>query len=172
MRRTPLYPLLYLFILLLPPLPLKLQLHGTQVAVILILSSTQTWQKLDTDTLPEKYPFKQSIPKWPITVITYLPHFPPRISCLHFCSLCGRRSKGKGKGEGIRARDHVRGRRGTPARKPLFLPSPLLKKKVTKITQLWMTSCQIRLAAMHVFYSYFSHCFSFVFLKQSKVKVL
>ena len=29
-----------------------------------------------------------------------------------------------------------------------------------------MKSCQISLAAMHVFYSYFSHCFSFVFLKQ------
>ena len=29
-----------------------------------------------------------------------------------------------------------------------------------------MTSCQISLAAMHVFWSYFLHCFSFVFLKQ------
>ena len=43
------------------------------------------------------------------------------------------------------------GRRGTPARKPLFSPSRLLIKKITKITQLWMTSCQISLVAMHVF---------------------
>ena len=73
-------------------------------------------------------------------------------------SLGGRRSKGKGKG--IRARDLARGRRGEGnAYKALI-------KKVTKITQLWMTSCQTSLAAMHVFKSYFSHCFSFVFLKQ------
>ena len=43
------------------------------------------------------------------------------------------------------------GRRGTPARKPLFSPSRLLIKKMTKITQLWMNSCQISLAAMHVY---------------------
>ena len=70
-------------------------------------------------------------------------------------SLRGRRSKGKGKG--ITVRDHARGRRGTPARKPLFSPSCLLIKKI-KITQLWMTSCRISLAVMY--------CFSFVFLKQ------
>ena len=29
-----------------------------------------------------------------------------------------------------------------------------------------MTSCQISLAAMHLFKSYFAYCFSFVFLKQ------
>ena len=29
-----------------------------------------------------------------------------------------------------------------------------------------MTSCQISLAARHVFWSYFSQCFSFVFQKQ------
>ena len=39
------------------------------------------------------------------------------------------------------------GRRGKPARKPLFSPSGLLIKK---ITQLLMTSCQISLAAMQV----------------------
>ena len=43
------------------------------------------------------------------------------------------------------------GRRGTPARKPLFSPSRPLIKKITKITQLWMNSCQVSLAAMHVF---------------------
>ena len=44
------------------------------------------------------------------------------------------------------------GRRGTPARKPLFSRSRLRIKKITKITQLWMTtSCQISLAAMQVF---------------------
>ena len=56
-------------------------------------------------------------------------------------SLRGRRSKGKGKG--IRARDHALarreeggGRKGTPARKALFSPSRLLIKRITKITQL------------------------------------
>ena len=34
-----------------------------------------------------------------------------------------------------------------------------------------MTSCQIRLAATHVFWSYFSNCLSFVFLKQEILKV-
>ena len=37
---------------------------------------------------------------------------------------------------------------------------------VCKITQLWMTSCQISLAAMHLFKSHFKYCFSFVFLQQ------
>ena len=65
----------------------------------------------------------------------------------------------------------VRGARGggggreTPARKPLFSPSRLLIM-YAKITQLWMTSCQISLAAMRLFKSYFAYCFSFVFLKQ------
>ena len=56
----------------------------------------------------------------------------------------------KGKGKGIRAPDLAegRGRRGTPASKPLFSPSRLLIKKITKITQL------------------LTRCFSFVFLKQ------
>ena len=46
----------------------KLQLHGTKVVIILISSSSsQTWQKLDTGTLPEK----QSISTWPITVMIY-----------------------------------------------------------------------------------------------------
>ena len=56
------------------------------------------------------------------------------------------------------------GGRETPARKPLFLPSRLLIM-YAKITQLWMTSCQISLAAMRLFKS-FAYCFSFVFLKQ------
>ena len=66
-------------------------------------------------------------------------------------SLRGRRSKGKGKGitargegnYGARGRELGRettreggGRRGTPARKPLFSPSRLLIKKITKITHL------------------------------------
>ena len=75
-------------------------------------------------------------------------------------SLRDRRLKGKEKGDlgkGVLGARETRGareggvRRGTPARKPLFLPSRLLIKKITKITQLWMTSCQISLAAMHVF---------------------
>ena len=57
------------------------------------------------------------------------------------------------------------GGRETPARKPLFSPSRLLIM-YAKITQLWMTSCQISLAAMRLFKSYFAYCFSFVFLKQ------
>ena len=57
------------------------------------------------------------------------------------------------------------GGRETPARKPLFSPSRLLIM-CAKITQLWMTSCQISLAAMRLFKSYFAYCFSFVFLKQ------
>ena len=61
-----------------------------------------------------------------------LTHF-ARKEAMKYFSLRGRRSKGKG--EGIRARDHARGRRGTPVRKPLFLPSRPLIKKITKITQ-------------------------------------
>ena len=57
------------------------------------------------------------------------------------------------------------GGRETPARKPLFSPSRLLIM-YAKITQLWMTNCQISLAAMRLFTSYFACCFSFVFLKQ------
>ena len=68
----------------------------------------------------------------------------------------------RGKREG-RAR-RKRGRE-TPARKPLFSPFRLLIMHA-KITQLWMTSCQISLAAMRLFKSYFAYCFSFVFLKQ------
>ena len=52
-------------------------------------------------------------------------------------SLRGRRSKGKGLRES--GRETTReggGRRATPARKPLFSPSRLLIKKITKITQL------------------------------------
>ena len=62
------------------------------------------------------------------------------------------------------AREEGEGRE-TPARKPLFSPSRLLIM-YAKITQLWMTSCQISLAAMRLFKSYFAYCFSFVFLKQ------
>ena len=55
-------------------------------------------------------------------------------------SLRGRRLKGKGKGVlGARETREAREggvRRGTLARKPLFLPSRLLIKKITKITQL------------------------------------
>ena len=52
-------------------------------------------------------------------------------------SLRGRRSKGKGLRES--GRETTReggGRRATPARKPLFAPSRLLIKEITKITQL------------------------------------
>ena len=56
------------------------------------------------------------------------------------CHAGYRRSKGKGKG--IRVPDHARG------------------KKITKITQLWMTSWQISLAPMHVvFLALFCFCF-------------
>ena len=56
------------------------------------------------------------------------------------CHAGYRRSKGKGKG--IRVPDHARG------------------KKITKITQLWMTSWQISLAPMHVvFLALFFFCF-------------
>ena len=68
----------------------------------------------------------------------------------------------RGKREG---RARRKGGRETPARKPLFSPSRLLIM-YAKITQLWMTSCQISLAAMRLFKSYFAYCFSFVFLKQ------
>ena len=68
----------------------------------------------------------------------------------------------QGKREGCARRE---GGRETPARKPLFLQSRLLIM-YAKITQLWMTSCQISLAAMRLFKSYFAYCFSFVFLKQ------
>ena len=77
----------------------------------------------------------------------------------------GRRERGfgaRGKREGRARRE---GGRETPARKPLFSPSRLLIM-CAKITQLWMTSCQISLAAMRLFKSYFAYCFSFVFLKQ------
>ena len=68
----------------------------------------------------------------------------------------------RGKREGRVRRE---GERETPARKPLFSSSRRLIM-YAKITQLWMTSCQIRLAAMRLFKSYFAYCFSFVFLKQ------
>ena len=51
-------------------------------------------------------------------------------------SLRGRRSKGKGRELGRETTREGGGRRGTPARKPLFSPSRLLIKKITKITQL------------------------------------
>ena len=77
----------------------------------------------------------------------------------------------KGRERGFWARGKCEGRtrreggRETLARKPLFSPSrPLIM--YAKITQLWMTSCQINLAAIHLFKSYFAYCFSFVFLKQ------
>ena len=84
------------------------------------------------------------------------------------CSLRGRRLKGKGKGVlGVREVRGAReeGGRETPARKPLFSPSRLLIM-YAKIMQLWMTCCQISLAAMRLFKSYLAYCFSFVFLKQ------
>ena len=84
------------------------------------------------------------------------------------CSLRGRRLKGEGKGVlGVREVRGAReeGGRETPARKPLFSPSRLLIM-YAKIMQLWMTSCQISLASMRLFKSYFAYCFSFVFLKQ------
>ena len=85
-------------------------------------------------------------------------------------NLRGRRFKGKGKGV-LGARDLREGRerreggKKTAARKPLFSPSRLLIMSA-KIMLLWMTSCQISLAAMCLFKSYFAYCFSFVFLKQ------
>ena len=57
-----------------------------------------------------------------------------------------------------RARAHEEGGKEKPARKPLFLPSRLLIIHA-KITQLWMTSCQISLEVIHLF-------LAFVFLKQ------
>ena len=54
------------------------------------------------------------------------------------------------------------GKKGTLARKPLFSPSHLLIKKMTKLMQLWMTSCQVSLATMHVlvvFLTVFFFCF-------------
>ena len=69
----------------------------------------------------------------------------PSSICLILHSLRGRRLKGKGKGalgKGVLGARETRGareggvRRGTPARKPLFSPSRLLIKKITKITQL------------------------------------
>ena len=69
----------------------------------------------------------------------------------------------RGKREGRVRRE---GRRETPARKPLFSPSRLLIM-YAKITQLWMTSCQLSLAAMHFnILVIFRVLFSFVFLKQ------
>ena len=44
--------------------------------------------------------------------------------------------KGRGRELGRETAREEGGRRGTPARKPLFLPSRLLIKKITKITQL------------------------------------
>ena len=55
---------------------------------------------------------------------------------------------------------------GMPARKPLFSPSRLLIKKKTKNNATVNDQLSKSMAAMHVFQSYFSHRFSFVFLKQ------
>ena len=44
--------------------------------------------------------------------------------------------KGRGRELGRETTREGGGRRGTPARKPLFSPSRLLIKKITKITQL------------------------------------
>ena len=57
-----------------------------------------------------------------------------------------------------RAGVHKEGGKKMSTRKPLFSPSCLLIM-CTKITQLGMTSCQISLAAMHLFLAFF-------FLKQ------
>ena len=80
-------------------------------------------------------------------------------------SLRRRRLEGKGEGKGsfrreINARAWAReeGGKETPARKPLFSPSRLVIM-YAKITQLWMTSCQISLAAIHL-------VLAFVFLEQ------
>ena len=54
---------------------------------------------------------------------------------------------------------HKEGGKKMSTRKPLFSPS-CLPIMCTKITQLGMTSCQISLAAMHLF-------LAFSFLKQS-----
>ena len=61
------------------------------------------------------------------------------------------------------------GRRGTPTM-PMFSPSRLLiiHTKITQLKHVWTSSCQINLSAMHVLFSYFSHCFSIVFLKQER----
>ena len=89
--------------------------------------------------------------------------------CSGKCSLHGRCLKGN-LGKGVLGARKMRGareegERETSAKKPLFLPSRLLIM-YAKITQLWMTSCQISLAVMHLFKSYLAYCFSFVFLKQ------
>ena len=86
-------------------------------------------------------------------------------SLLIACVACVRKGRGRELG-----RETARGRKeeGNACKKAIVfaIPPTDWKKKITKITQLWMTSCQISLAAMYVFWSYFSHCFSFVFLKQ------
>ena len=81
------------------------------------------------------------------------------------CSLRGRCLKRKGKGVFGRERIGAREERGkeTPARKPLFSPSRLLIM-YAKITQLWMTSCQISLAATPLFLAIFSLISRTVFL--------
>ena len=93
----------------------------------------------------------------------------PKLSCLYVFSLRGRRLKGSFRKGVLGAREtrgaREEGGRETPARKPLFSPSRLLIM-YAKITQLWMTNCQISMAAMRLFTSYFACCFSFVFLKQ------
>ena len=89
---------------------------------------------------------------------------PDKYLCMYIqphCSLHGRRLKGKGK-EVLGAREtpgaREEGEKEKPARRPLFSPSRLLIM-YAKITQLWMTSCQISLAAKRLF-------LAFVFLKQ------
>ena len=86
------------------------------------------------------------------TIKILFPNWPRKLKFSQFWVVRGARGGGGGGRE-------------TPARKPLFSPSPLLIM-YAKITQLWMTSCQISLAAMRLFKSYFAYCFSFVFLKQ------
>ena len=65
---------------------------------------------------------------------------------------------GKGsfrRGRNAKAGEREEGGKETPTRKPLFLPSHLLIM-YAKITQQWMTSCQISLAVMHLFLAFVS----------------
>ena len=84
-------------------------------------------------------------------------------------SLRGRRLEGKGKGvlgaRETRGAREEEGKGGNACQETIVFAIPPTNY-VCKITQLWMTSCQISLAAMHLFKSYFTYCFSFVFLKQ------
>ena len=96
------------------------------------------------------------------TNISYIP-------CKTWHSLRCRRLKKRERGFWTRRKHEGRARREggreTPARKPLFWPSRLLIM-YAKITQQWMTSCQISLAVMHLFKFLFHVLYFFCFSKK------